>query len=209
MQHHLVELGRDISELNQVVLHLGNGASASAIAGGRPVDTSMGLTPLEGLVMGTRCGDIDPGVVMHLSRAAGMGVDEIDEVLNRRSGLKGLSGVNDFRALLGLIADGDSDAKLAYDVYVHRLRKYIGAYLVELGGVDSIVFTGGVGENNIDVRRDALAGLGRLGIVVDPERNEADDRGERRISSDDSQVEVLVIPTNEELAIARAAAEFA
>lgn len=202
-------LGRDISELNQVVLHLGNGASASAIAGGRPVDTSMGLTPLEGLVMGTRCGDIDPGVVMHLNRAAGMGVDEIDEVLNRRSGLKGLSGVNDFRALLGLIADGDSDAKLAYDVYVHRLRKYIGAYLVELGGIDSIVFTGGVGENNIDVRRDALAGLGRLGIVVDPERNEADDRGERRISSDDSQVEVLVIPTNEELAIARAAAEFA
>ncbi|MEE2030996.1 acetate kinase [Rhodococcus chondri] len=202
-------LGRDIRELNQVVLHLGNGASASAIAGGRPVDTSMGLTPLEGLVMGTRCGDIDPGVLMHLNRAAGMDVDAIDEVLNRRSGLKGMSGVNDFRALLELIAGGDDDAKLAYDVYVHRLRKYIGAYLVELGGIDTIVFTGGVGENNVDVRRDALAGLGRLGIVVDPERNEASGRGERRISSDDSEVEVLVIPTNEELAIARAAAEFA
>ncbi len=165
-----------------MVLHLGNGASASAIAGGRPLDTSMGLTPLEGLVMGTRSGDIDPGVLMHLNRAAGMNVDEIDRVLNRSSGLKGLSGVNDFRALLGLIADGDADAKLAYDVYVHRLKKYIGAYLAILGGIDTIVFTGGVGENNIDVRRDSLAGLERLGIVVDPERNEASGGGDRRIS---------------------------
>jgi acetate kinase len=202
-------LGRRYGELNQVVLHLGNGASASAIAGGRPLDTSMGLTPLEGLVMGTRSGDIDPGVLMHLNRAAGMNVDEIDRVLNRSSGLKGLSGVNDFRALLGLIADGDADAKLAYDVYVHRLKKYIGAYLAILGGIDTIVFTGGVGENNIDVRRDSLAGLERLGIVVDPERNEASGGGDRRISADDSQVEVLVIPTNEELAIARAAVAFA
>ncbi|MFD6895772.1 acetate kinase [Rhodococcus sp. NPDC060086] len=202
-------LGRDYSELDQVVLHLGNGASASAIAGGRPLDTSMGLTPLEGLVMGTRSGDIDPGVLMHLNRAAGMDVDEIDRVLNRSSGLKGLSGVNDFRALLELIDDGDTDAKLAYDVYVHRLKKYIGAYLAILGGIDTIVFTGGVGENNIDVRRDSLAGLDRLGIVVDPERNEASGGGERRISADNSHVEVLVIPTNEELAIARAAAEFA
>lgn len=200
--------GRDLADLNQVVLHLGNGASASAIRGGSPIDTSMGLTPLEGLVMGTRSGDIDAGVVMHLNRAAGMKVDAIDDVLNRRSGLKGLSGVNDFRALLTLIGEGDDDAKLAYDVYVHRLRKYIGAYTFALGGTDLIVFTGGVGENNIDVRRDALAGLERLGIVVDPERNEAPGGGERRISADDSAVEVLVIPTNEELAIARAAAEF-
>ncbi|WP_206039702.1 acetate kinase [Rhodococcus sp. HNM0563] len=201
-------LGRDYGELNQVVLHLGNGASASAIAGGRPLDTSMGLTPLEGLVMGTRSGDIDPGVLMHLNRAAGMNVDEIDRILNRSSGLKGLSGVNDFRALLGLIADGDADAKLAYDVYVHRLKKYIGAYLAILGGIDTIVFTGGVGENNIDIRRDSLAGLDRLGIVLDQERNEASGGGERRISADDSRVEVLVIPTNEELAIARAAVAF-
>lgn len=201
-------LGRDYGELNQVVLHLGNGASASAIAGGRPLDTSMGLTPLEGLVMGTRSGDIDPGVLMHLNRAAGMNVDEIDRILNRSSGLKGLSGVNDFRALLGLIADGDADAKLAYDVYVHRLKKYIGAYLAILGGIDTIVFTGGVGENNIDIRRDSLAGLDRLGIVLDQECNEASGGGERRISADDSRVEVLVIPTNEELAIARAAVAF-
>ncbi|HET8993268.1 MULTISPECIES: acetate/propionate family kinase [unclassified Rhodococcus (in: high G+C Gram-positive bacteria)] len=201
-------LGRDYGELNQVVLHLGNGASASAIAGGSPLDTSMGLTPLEGLVMGTRSGDIDPGVLMHLNRAAGMNVDEIDRILNRSSGLKGLSGVNDFRALLGLIADGDADAKLAYDVYVHRLKKYIGAYLAILGGTDTIVFTGGVGENNVDIRRDSLAGLDRLGIVLDRERNEASGGGERRISADDSRVEVLVIPTNEELAIARAAVAF-
>lgn len=202
-------LGRDIEDLNQVVLHLGNGASASAVAGGRPIDTSMGLTPLEGLVMGTRSGDLDPGVLMHLNRAAGMDVDDLDVLLNRRSGLKGMSGVNDFRALLELVAAGDRDAKLAYDVYVYRIRKYVGAYTFALGGVDAIVFTAGVGENNVDVRRDALSGLERLGIVIDPERNAADEQGERRISADSSQVEVLVIPTDEELAIARAAAAFA
>ncbi|MFC0449099.1 acetate kinase [Rhodococcus jostii] len=200
-------LGRDLSELNQIVLHLGNGASASAIRGGRAIDTSMGLTPLEGLVMGTRSGDIDPGVILHLHRSGGMGVDRIDDLLNRHSGLKGLSGVNDFRALLKLVGEGDGDAALAYDVYVHRLRKYIGAYLVELGGVDVITFTGGVGENNVDVRRDSLAGLGRLGIVVDDDRNRAGSRDARRISAAGSGVEVLVVPTNEELAIARAAAE--
>ncbi|KAF0964145.1 acetate kinase [Rhodococcus sp. T7] len=199
-------LGRDLSELNQIVLHLGNGASASAIRGGLAVDTSMGLTPLEGLVMGTRSGDVDPGVILHLHRS-GMGVDQIDDLLNRHSGLKGLSGVNDFRALLALVGEGDEDAALAYDVYVHRLRKYIGAYLVELGGVDVITFTGGVGENNVDVRRDSLAGLGRLGIVVDDDRNREGSRDARRISADESDVQVLVVPTNEELAIARAAVE--
>ena len=199
-------LGRDLSELNQIVLHLGNGASASAIRGGLAVDTSMGLTPLEGLVMGTRSGDVDPGVILHLHRS-GMGVDQIDDLLNRHSGLKGLSGVNDFRALLTLVGEGDEAAALAYDVYVHRLRKYIGAYLVELGGVDVITFTGGVGENNVDVRRDSLAGLGRLGIVVDDDRNRADSRDARRISADESDVQVLVVPTNEEFAIARAAVE--
>ncbi|MFD4368542.1 acetate kinase [Rhodococcus sp. NPDC058521] len=201
-------LDRDPAELKQIVLHLGNGASASAIDGGTAIDTSMGLTPLEGLVMGTRSGDIDPGIVFHLRRSAGLHVDEIDNLLNRKSGLLGLSGVNDFRALRELVEKGDDDAKLAYDVYVHRLRRYIGAYLVELGGVDVVTFTGGVGENNVDVRRDSLAGLERLGIEVDAARNENGARGERRISSDGSSVEVLVIPTNEELAIARAAAKF-
>ena len=158
--------------------------------------------------MGTRSGDIDPGIILHLNRNSGMKVDEIDDLLNRRSGLKGLSGVNDFRALLELIAAGDEHAKLAYDVYIHMLRKYIGAFIVQLGGVDVITFTGGVGENNIDVRRDSLAGLGRLGIEVDAALNEAKSRDERRISSAESEVTVLVVPTNEELAIARAAQEF-
>lgn len=198
-------LGRDLESVNQIVLHLGNGASASAVRGGRAVDTTMGLTPLEGLVMGTRCGDIDPGLLLHLNRVAGMSVDDIDTLLNRRSGLKGMCGVNDFRAVMGLVAEGDARARLAYDVYIHRLRRYIGAYLVELGGVDAITFTAGVGENTSAVRADALAGLERFGIVVDPERN-ASRGGPRRISPDDADVAVLVVPTNEELAIARAAA---
>ncbi|WP_223263628.1 acetate kinase [Rhodococcus sp. MTM3W5.2] len=202
-------LGRDNAELNQIVLHLGNGASASAIAGGRAMDTSMGLTPLEGLVMGTRSGDIDPGIVMHLRRSADLDVDAIDDLLNRGSGLKGLCGVNDFRELRRLIAEGDEAARLAYDVYIHRLRKYIGAYLVTLGRVDAIAFTAGVGENAVEVRADALAGLESLGIEIDLERNAAKDRSARVISTDSSRVAVLVVPTNEELAIARAARRFA
>lgn len=198
-------LGRDIGELNQIVLHLGNGASASAIAGGRAVDTSMGLTPLEGLVMGTRSGDIDPGLVMHLRRSAGLDVDAIDDLLNRRSGLKGLCGVNDFRELRRLIDEGDADAALAYDVYIHRLRKYIGAYLLSLGGVDVITFTAGVGENSAPVRADALSGLERLGIEIDADRNAARSREARVISRDASAVTVLVVPTNEEFAIAQQA----
>lgn len=207
--HHYVSgqvatfLGRDPEELNQIVLHLGNGASASAVAGGRAVDTSMGLTPLEGLVMGTRSGDIDPGVIMHLRRSAGMNIDEIDDLLNRRSGLIGLSGVNDFRQLQQLIDDGDASARLAYDVYIHRLRKYIGAYMLGLGRLDVITFTAGVGENAAAVRADALAGLGGFGIEIDPERNGVRSKQPRVISTDSSVVTVLVVPTNEELAIAR------
>ncbi|RDI46602.1 acetate kinase [Nocardia mexicana] len=199
-------LDRDPAELNQIVFHLGNGASASAIRGGRAVDTTMGLTPLEGLVMGTRSGDLDPGIVPHLARTANMDIDAIDNLLNRDSGIKGLSGVNDFRELFGLIETGDAAARLAYDVYVHRLRRYLGAYLVELGRVDAITFTAGVGENNARVRADALAGLERFGIAVDPARNEAKDRAARYISPPEAEVPVLVVPTNEELAIARAAA---
>ncbi|MFH5208399.1 acetate kinase [Antrihabitans sp. NCIMB 15449] len=198
-------LGRDRADFNQIVLHLGNGASASAIERGKAIDTSMGLTPLEGLVMGTRSGDIDPGIVLHLRRSADLDVDAIDELLNRRSGLKGLSGVNDFRELQGLIDAGDEGAKLAYDVYIHRLRRYIGAYLIELGGADVITFTAGVGENSPGVRADALAGLTRFGIAVDPDRNTAKSREARVISPDGAEVTVLVVPTNEELAIALAA----
>lgn len=199
-------LDRPYESLNQIVLHLGNGASASAIAGGRPVDTSMGLTPMEGLVMGTRSGDVDPGIIMYLCRAAGMGVEEIDTMLNRRSGVRGLGGENDFRKLHALIESGDESAQLAYDVYIHRLRKYVGAYLAVLGRTDVISFTAGVGENDATVRRDALAGLTGLGIEIDEKLNVARSREARRISTADSRVTVLVVPTNEELAIARAAA---
>lgn len=195
-------LGRDVAELNQIVLHLGNGASASAIRGGRAVDTSMGLTPLEGLVMGTRSGDLDPGIISYLNRA-GLSVEAVDDLLNRRSGLVGLAGVNDFRELRRLISEGDEAAQLAYEVYLHRLRRYLGAYLVELGNVDAITFTAGVGENDALVRADALSGLGRFGIDVDADRNSAETSGPRIISTQGSETSVLVVPTNEELAIAR------
>ncbi|MGB0961802.1 MAG: acetate/propionate family kinase, partial [Mycobacterium sp.] len=163
-------LGVPLESLSQIVLHLGNGASASAIVGGRPVDTSMGLTPMEGLVMGTRSGDLDPGVITYLWRTAGMGVEEIESMLNRRSGMLGLGGETDFRVLRQQIEAGaESDraaAQLAYDVYIHRLKKYIGAYLAVLGTADVITFTAGVGENDAAVRRDALSGLAAFGVAL-------------------------------------------
>ncbi|WP_402461692.1 acetate/propionate family kinase [Isoptericola aurantiacus] len=199
-------LGRRVQDLNTIVLHLGNGASASAVRGGVPIDTSMGLTPLEGLVMGTRSGDVDPAVVFHLARNAGMGVDELDTLLNKRSGVLGLSGVNDFRELRRLIDDGDEDAALAFDVYIHRLRKYVGAYAALLGRVDVIAFTAGVGENDVAVRAAVCADLEGLGIAVDDDRNAARG-GERIISPDWARTLVMVVPTQEELAIARQCVE--
>ncbi|OBG89590.1 acetate kinase [Mycobacterium sp. E802] len=206
-QQAAVFLDRPYESLNQIVLHLGNGASASAIAGGRPVDTSMGLTPMEGLVMGTRSGDIDPGILIYLCRTADMSVEEVDTLLNRRSGVRGLGGENDFRKLRALIESGDENAQLAYDVYIHRLRKYVGGYLAVLGRTDVISFTAGVGENDAVVRRDALAGLTGLGIEIDETLNTAPSREARRISAPGSAVTVLVVPTKEELAIARACAD--
>lgn len=197
-------LGTQTESLNQIVLHLGNGASASAIAGGRPVDTSMGMTPMEGLVMGTRCGDLDPGVIAYLWRTAELGVEEIETMLNRRSGMFGMSGEIDFRVVHRRMASGDEAARLAYAVYIHRLRKYVGAYLAVLGHADVITFTAGVGENDATVRRDALSGLARLGIELDEHLNDSPARGPRRISAENSPTTVLVIPTDEELAIARA-----
>lgn len=199
-------LDRPVDDLHQIVLHLGNGASASAIADGTPIDTSMGMTPLEGLVMGTRSGDIDPGIVLHLNRVAKLGVDQIDTLLNKQSGLKGLCGENDFRSITEKMAAGDAGARRAYDIYIHRLRRYIGAYMIELGRVDAITFTAGVGENAAGVRADALAGLENYGIVIDAERNAVRAKHARRISADDSDIDVLVVPTNEELAIARQSA---
>ena len=199
-------LGRPYDELNQIVLHLGNGASASAIEGGCAMDTSMGLTPLEGLVMGTRPGDLDPGLIIHLIRDRGMSPEDVSTLLNRRSGLEGLSGARDFRELLTRVDDGDADATLAYDVVIHRLRRYIGGYWAVLGDVDAITFTAGVGENVARLRADALATMRGWGVEIDTEANE-NGTGERVISTPGSRVTVLVVPTDEELAIARACDE--
>ncbi len=200
-------LDRDLADLRQIVFHLGNGASVTAIDGGRSVETSMGLTPLEGLVMGTRSGDLDPAALVHLSRRAGLSIDDLDAMLNSRSGLLGLAGRSDMRDILAGVDEGEDAATLAFDVYIHRLRAYAGAYLAQLGGVDVISFTAGVGENAARVRAGALATLGFAGVEIDPLRNEARDRGVRRISTDASRVTVLVVPTNEELQIARQTAE--
>lgn len=200
-------LGVDPQSLSQIVLHLGNGASASAIVGGRPVETSMGLTPMEGLVMGTRSGDVDPGLIFYLWRTAGMSVEDIESMLNRGSGVRGLSGESDFRILRERIESGDRQAQLAYDVYIHRLRKYVGAYLAVLGTVDVITFTAGVGENVAAVRRDALSGMTAFGIELDEHLNDSPGRAARRISPEGAPTTVLVIPTDEELAIARACAQ--
>nr|WP_198428682.1 acetate kinase [Nocardia bovistercoris] len=198
-------LDRDPSHIDQIIFHLGNGASASAIRAGHPIDTTMGLTPLEGLVMGTRGGDLDPGILLHLMRTADLDVDGVDRLLNRDSGIKGLSGVNDFRELRRLIDADNASARLAYAVYIHRLRRYLGAYLIALGRVDAITFTAGVGENSPDVRADALADLELFDITVDPALNTAKSRAPRHISPPDARIPVLVVPTNEELAIARSA----
>lgn len=195
-------IGRPVEELRQVVLHLGNGASACAVDRGRSIDTSMGLTPLEGLVMGTRSGDIDPGALLHLLRA-GYDADELDRLLNGRSGLLGFTGTNDFRDVRAAADGGDRAAALAIEVTAHRIRHYLGAYLVELGGADTIVFTAGVGENNAALRAEVCAGLEWFGIRIDAERNASAERGARRIGADDSRVEILVVPTDEEAEIAR------
>jgi acetate kinase len=195
-------LGKDPSETNVIVLHLGNGASASAVRGGRCVDTSMGLTPLEGLVMGTRSGDMDPAVIFHLMRVGGMSADEIDTLLNKKSGLIGLCGDNDMREIRRRVDEGDEQAELAFDIYIHRLKKYIGAYYAVLGRVDAVAFTAGVGENAAPVRAAALAGLEELGLAVDGRRNAVRGDEARLISPEGARVAVAVVPTDEELEIA-------
>jgi len=199
-------VGRDLAELNQIVLHLGNGCSASAVRGGVAVETSMGLTPLQGLVMGTRSGDVDPGLHTFLHNQLGMVIGDIDTLLNKHSGLKGLAGVNDFRELEQRRGAGEEAAQLAFDVYVHRLKHYVGAYLAILGRLDVLSFTAGVGENNPALRAAVAEGLHGLGIVIDPERNHAPSEAARLISPDGLPVQIAVIPTNEELAIAQEAA---
>ncbi|AKU64501.1 acetate kinase [Schaalia meyeri] len=205
-------LGR--TDLKQIVMHLGNGASVSAVTGGRPIDTSMGLTPLEGLMMGTRTGDIDPAAVFHLQRVAGMSVDEVDTLFNKKSGFKGMTGESDMRSVRAMIRNDDDPvaqkrARTAMDVYVNRLLKYVGSYTAELGGLDAITFTAGIGENDAEIRRELAEALAPFGVKIDGEANKAHSGDPRVISTPDSSVTLIVFPTNEELAIARQALTFA
>jgi acetate kinase len=198
-------LGRAPETVNLVTLHLGNGATAAAIAAGRSVDTSMGLTPLEGLVMGTRCGDLDPALHFYLLRQTGMAPAELEKLLNSGSGLKGLCGVADMREIQGRAAAGDGEAALALEIFCYRVKKYLGAYAAALGHVDAVVFTGGIGENSAVVRGKVCAGLENLGVALDETRNAAAAGAPAQISREDSAVAVLVVPTDEELEIARQA----
>lgn len=193
---------RPLAELNLITLHLGNGASVSAIENGECIDTSMGFTPAEGLIMGSRCGDIDATIPLYMQRAGGLNASEVDEVLNRQAGLTGLAGTNDVRGLLKRETQGDRDAALALAAYVYRIRKYIGAYAAALGRVDALVFTGGVGENSAQIRSRCCRKLQLLGIVLDETRNNRTVDSVARINVTEQPVQVLVIRTNEELQIA-------
>jgi acetate kinase len=197
-----IHLGKPSAEINLITAHLGNGCSITAIKGGKSVDTSMGLTPLPGLIMGSRSGDIDPAIFFFLASRLGMSIEEIDKLLNKKSGLIGLTGDNDLRDIEDREAEGDPTAKLALDMYTYRIKKYIGAYMAALGRVDALVFTAGVGENSPYVRWHACQGLDNLGIVLDAEKNDVKARKITEIQADDSPIKVLVIPTNEELEIA-------
>ncbi len=195
--------GIDLHNSKIIVAHLGNGASISAVLNGKSVDTSMGLSPLEGLVMGTRSGDIDPTAVEYIARKEGLDFDGVMNLLNKKSGVLGVSGVSsDFRDLLAAADEGNKRAKLAVDMFCYRVAKYIGAYIAAMNGVDLIAFTAGVGENNGFVRSQICDYLGFMGVQIDAKANEVAGE-ERKISTDDSKVLVYVIPTNEELAIAR------
>lgn len=202
-------VGKSPEGFKQIVLHIGNGASASAQISGKPVETSMGLTPLEGLVMGSRTGDIDPASVFYLMREAHMTADELDSLYNQRSGLSGLTGFGDIREVHRLIKEGNSDAQLALDIYVHRIVSYIGAYWAQLGGLDAITFTAGVGEHDAVVRARAIEALAHFGVKLDPELNKSHSSEPHVISTPDSSVAVCIVPTNEELVIARKAEEVA
>ncbi len=201
-------LGGKLAELRAVIAHLGNGASITAVERGKSIDTSMGMTPLEGLVMGTRPGDLDPGVILYLTRELALSASDIDRVLNKESGVLGVSGVsNDMRDVLAQASSGNERCRLALEIYSYRLKKYIGAYAAAMGGLDALVFTGGVGENNPDIRAAACDGLSFLGIELDERANASVRGSEASISSRGSTTRVLVVPTDEERLIAEETAK--
>ena len=195
-------LSKPLHDLNLITLHLGNGGSVTAIKQGKSIDTSMGMTPLEGLVMGTRSGDIDPAIPFYLNQNSNMSSEEINTMLNKESGLKGICGENDMRAIHKMADAGDENAQLALDMYCYRIKKYIGAYCAVLGHVDALVFTGGIGENDAQTRAQICEGLGLLGLSIDPNKNMQRDTNTIDINDNKSVVSILVIPTNEELEIA-------
>ncbi len=196
-------MGRSLGESNLITLHLGNGASAAAIRQGKSIDTSMGLTPLEGLMMGTRCGDLDPAIHFYLMRQTGMSAEEVENLLNHESGLKGLCGLNDMREIERKVDQGDERALLAIAMFCYRIKKYIGSYLAVLGEVEAVVFTGGIGENSVTVRSRVCSGLEPMGISLDEGRNAAVSGKVVEIQTKSAPVKVLVIKTDEELEIAR------
>ncbi|MGD8492298.1 MAG: acetate kinase [Desulfobacterales bacterium] len=196
-------LGRPLSSLNLITLHLGNGASAAAVKGGKSIDTSMGMTPLEGLIMGTRCGDIDPAIIFYLKRKTGLARDDVETILNKRSGLKGICGFNDMREVENQAEKGDLRSQLAIDMVCYRIKKYIGAYYAVLGRLDALVFTAGIGEKSPLIRAGSCRGMAHLGIEVDPEKNKHNSKEAFDIQSENSTVRILVIPTNEEYEIAK------
>lgn len=198
-------MGKPLDELNLISIHLGNGCSMTAVKNGKSVDTTLGLTPLEGLVMGTRSGDVDPAIHSFLARNCNMDIEAIDQMLNKDSGLKGLCGLNDMRDIHEAIANGDKRAKLALDVQTYRNKKYVGAFMAVLGRVDAIIFTAGIGENDEVVREMTLRGLEPFGVIMDLEVNNQRIKKPTLLSSPESRVQIWTIPTNEELAIAREA----
>lgn len=196
-------MGKPLEDINMITCHLGNGASVSAIKGGKIIDTSMGFTPLEGLVMGTRTGDIDPAAVLFLMKNKGLSVDEMDTYLNKQSGLLGVSGIsNDFRDIEAAMDENHERAQLAYDMFALRVKKYIGAYFAELNGIDAIAFTAGIGENDDRIRASVCENLDNLGIIIDSAKNDGC-RERAEITKDGAKVRAFVVPTNEELAIAK------
>jgi acetate kinase len=196
-------MGRPLDNLNLMTIHLGSGASTCAIEKGRSVDTSMGMTPVAGIIMGTRSGNIDPGIIFYLAKRRGMTLEDLDHVLTHESGLKGICGFNDMRDIHSKATEGDKRAKLALDMFVYRIKKYIGNYLAVLGRLDGIVFTAGIGEHDVEIRERCCEKLERLGIVLDPEKNRSPHEGPLQINKPESSVALFVIPTNEELEIAQ------